>query len=85
MEEAKLLIKLIGVHSNFIRYMCKIAHCLDSQTLSECISMIVLFDNEKLLIIEVLEVLIGDGTFTSASSFNKQSLQFVTVNELKKV
>ena len=58
-------------------------HCLDSQTLSEYISMIVLDDNEKLLINEVLEVLIDVGTFTSTSSVNTQSLQFVTMNKLK--
>ena len=46
--------------------------------------MIGLDDNEKLSINKVLEVLIAVGTFTSTSSFDKQSLQFVTVNELKK-
>ena len=46
--------------------------------------MIAADDNEKLLINKVLEVLIGVGTLTSTSSFNMQSLQFVTVNELKK-
>ena len=46
--------------------------------------MIALDDNEKLLINKVLEVLIGVGTLTSTSSFDMQSLQFVTVSELKK-
>ena len=46
--------------------------------------MIALDDNEKLLINKVLEVLIVVGTLTSTSSFNMQSLQFVTVNKLKK-
>ena len=46
--------------------------------------MIALDDNEKLLINKVLEVLIGVGTLTSTSSFDMQSLQFVTVNELEK-
>ena len=41
-------------------------------------------DNEKLLINEVLEVLIGVGTFSSTSSFDIQYLLFVTMNELKK-
>ena len=45
--------------------------------------MIALDDNEKLLINEVLEVLIDVGTFTSTSSVNTQSLQFVTINKLK--
>ena len=46
--------------------------------------MIVLGDNKKLSINEVLEVLIGVGAFTSASSFDTPGLQFVTMNELKK-
>ena len=40
-------------------------------------------ENEKLSINEVLEVLIGVGTFTSTSSFDMQSLQFITMNKLK--
>ena len=59
---AKMLIKLILVDSNHVkRYKCKIMHYLDSQTLSEYISTIVLDDNQKLSINEVLEVLIGVG------------------------
>ena len=80
-----MLIKLIVVDfDHFVRYKCKMTHCLDSQTLSEYISTIVLDDNEKHSINEVLEVLIGVGTFTSTSSFDTQSLKFVTINELKK-
>ena len=41
-------------------------------------------ENEKNLINEVLEVLISVGTFTSTISFDTQSLQFVTINKLKK-
>ena len=82
MEEAKILINLIVVDSNhFIRCKCKITHFLDSQTLSEYISMIVLDDNEKLSINELLEVVIGVGTLTSTSSFFTQSVQFVTMNQ----
>ena len=55
---------------HFIRYKCKIARCLDSQTLSGYISTIILDDNEKLSINEVVEVLTGVGTFTSTSSFD---------------
>ena len=63
-----MLIKLIVVDSHhFIRYKCKIMRCLDSQTSFKYISLIVLDDNEKLSINEVLEVLIGVGTFTSAN------------------
>ena len=58
-------------------------YCLDSQTLYEYISEIVLDDNEKRSINEVLDIPIGTGTFTSTSSFRTQSLQFVTTNELK--
>ena len=80
-----MLIKLIVVNSNhFIKQKCKIMHCLDSQTLSELILTIVLDDNEKLSINEMLEVLIGVGTFTSTSSFDMQRLQFVTMNQLQK-
>ena len=74
-----MLTKLIATNFyHFIRYKCKIKHWLDSQT-SEYISTIALNDNEKLSISEVLEVLIGVGTFTSTSSFDPQSLKFVTV------
>ena len=80
-----MLIKLIVVgSSHFIRFECKITHCLDSQTLFEYISTIVLDDNEKRLVSEVPGVLIGVGTFTSTRSFDTQSLQLVTINKLKK-
>ena len=55
-----------------------------TQTLSEYISTIVLDDNKKYSINEVLEFLTGVGTFTSTSSFHTQSFQFATINELKK-
>ena len=84
MEEVKMLMKLIVVNfSHFIRYSCTIGHFLDSQTLSEYISTIVLDVNKKLPISEVLDVLIDVGTFTSTSSFRRQILQLVTMNELK--
>ena len=80
-----MLIKLIVANSNyFTGYKSKITLCLDPQTLSEYVSTIVLDDNEKLLINEVLEVLTGVGTFTSTNKFDTQSLQFVTMNKLKK-
>ena len=78
-KEAKMLTKLIIVVSyHFIRYKCKNTY------ISKIISTIALDDNEKFSINKVLEVLIGVGTFTSTSSFDTQSLQFVTMNELKK-
>ena len=68
MKEAKELIKLIVVDSNhFVRYKCKITHCLDSQTfqirLSNCSWWL----------------------FLMTISFDIQSLEFVTMSELKKV
>ena len=83
-----MLIKLIVVNSNhFIRYKCKTTSRLSSTTrLSNIIWIyIAIDDNEKLYISEVLEVLIGVGTFSSTSSFDMQWLLFVTMNELKKV
>ena len=62
-----------------------IAHYLNTQKFSEYISTIVLDDKiKKLSINEVLEVLIGVGTFTSTISFDTQDLKFVTMNKLKK-
>ena len=45
---------------------------------------IVFDDNEKLSISEILGFVIGLGTFTSTSSFDTQSLQLVTMTELKR-
>ena len=57
-EEAKMLIKLIAVDSNYFkRYKSKI---------TQYISTIIL-DNEKLSINEVLEVLTGVGPFASTN------------------
>ena len=43
-----MLIKLIVVNANhFIRYKCKIMHCLDSQTLPDYILTVALDDNQK--------------------------------------
>ena len=44
-------------------------HHLDSQSLSEYISTIVLDENEKFYINEVLKVVTGVGTFTSNEFF----------------
>ena len=80
-------LKLTAVDSNhFIRYKCKITHCLDSRTLSEYIWTHVL-DNEKLSVIEVLEVLTGVRTFTSTSkSFRYTKQPSICYNErVKKV
>ena len=56
-------------------------HCLVSQALSQYISTIALDDNEKISINEVLEVLIGVETFTSTSSFDTESLEFLKMND----
>ena len=80
-EKAKMLIKLIAVDSSTL---WDTSVKSDSQTLPESMLTFVLDDNEKISISEVLDILIGAGTFTSTSSFGTQSLQFVTMNELKK-
>ena len=55
------------------------------QALSAYISTVVLDDNKRHSINEVLEFLVGVGTFTNTSSlFDTQGLQFVTMNKLKK-
>ena len=55
------------------------------QALSAYISTVVLDDNKRHSINEVLEFLFGVGTFTNTSSlFDTQGLQFVTMNKLKK-
>ena len=83
-KETKMLLKLIVVDSYyFIRDNYKTTPCLDSQTSSEYISTFAL-DNKSPSINEVLEVLTGAGTFTSASSFDAQGLQFFTISEWKK-
>ena len=46
-------------------------HCLNPQTLSEYISIIILDDNENFSIVEVPKVLIGVVTFTSTSSYDE--------------
>ena len=66
-----------GKSKNANQIDCKIMHFLVTQTLSQYISTIVLDDSEKISINEVVEVLIGVGTFTSTSSFDTQSLQFL--------
>ena len=87
MEEAKLPIKLIAVNSNhFMRRKCNTTSRLSNITrLSNIIWIyITIDDNEKLWINEVLEVLIGVGTFSSTSSFDTQCLLFFTMSEFKK-
>ena len=82
-----MLIKLIVVSSNhLIRYKCKTTSRNSNITrLSNIIWIyITIVDNEKLSINEVIEVIIGVGTFSSKSSFDTQCLLFVTINELKK-
>ena len=81
-----MLIKLIIVDSNhFIRFKCKIIHCLDIvYTLSLSIYQQLFLMIMKNLVSEELGILIGVGTFTSRRSFDTQSLQLVTINKLKK-
>ena len=83
--EAGWLLKLIFVNSqHVVRYKSKITHCSADSTLSESIATITLDDGKKISIDEVREVLIGAGCFTNMSCFDKQSLQVVTMEELRK-
>ena len=84
-NEVSMLLKLIVVNSqHVVRYKSKITNCSSDLTLSEYIATITLDDGNKISINEVLEVLIGAGSFTNMSCFEKQSLQVVTVEELRK-
>ena len=57
-----------------VRYKSKITHCPVDSILSEYIATITLDDVKKSSIDEVLEVLIGVGSFTNMGCFDKQSL-----------
>ena len=84
-NEVSMLLKLIVVNSqHVVRYKSKITNCSSDLTLSEYIATITLDDGNKISINEVLEVLIGAGSFTNMSCFEKQSLQVVTMEELRK-
>ena len=84
-NEVSMLLKLIVVNSqHVVRYKSKITNCSADLTLSEYIATITLDDGNKISINEVLEVLIGAGSFTNMSCFEKQSLQVVTMEELRK-
>ena len=84
-NKVSMLLKLIVVNSqHVVRYKSKFTHCSADSTLSEYIATITLDDVEKKSIDEVLEVLIGAGFFTNMSCFDKQSLQVVTMEELRK-
>ena len=84
-NEVSMLLKLIVVNSQrVVRYKSKITNCSADLTLSEYIATITLDDGNKILINEVLEVLVGAGSFTNMSCFEKQSLQVVTMEELRK-
>ena len=84
-NEVSMLLKLIVVNSqHVVRYKSKITNCSADLTLSEYIATITLDDGNKISINEVLEVLIGAGSFTNTSCFEKQSLQVVTMEELRK-
>ena len=84
-NEVSMLLKLIVVNSqHVVRYKSKITNCSADLTLSDYIATITLDDGNKISINEVLEVLIGAGSFTNMSCFEKQSLQVVTVEELRK-
>ena len=81
-----MLTKLILVNSNHLQvYNHALSRLSKITRLSNIIWIyITIDDNEKLSINEVLEALIGVGTFSSTSSFDTQCLLFVTINKLKK-
>ena len=80
-----MLLKLSVVNSqHLVKYKSKITYCNVESTLSDYVTSLTLDDGEKITIDEVLEVLIGAGSFTNASCFDKQSLPFVTMEELQK-
>ena len=60
--------------------------CIDRCEMKNVQPLLLFFadENEKLLINEVLQVLIVFGAFAGTSSFDTQSLQFITMNKLKK-
>ena len=85
-NDVSMLLKLIVVNSqHVVRYKSKITNCSADSTLSEYIATITLDDGNKNSIDEALEVLIGAGSFTNMSCFDKQNLQVVTMEELKKL
>ena len=84
-NDVSMLLKLIVVNSqHVVRCKSKITHCSANSTLSEYIAAITLEDGKKNSIDEVPEVLIGAGSFTNMSCFDKQNLQVVTMEELRK-
>ena len=69
---------------HIIRCKSKISNWSTDSMLSEYIATITLDDGKKNSTDEVLEVLIGAASFTNMSCFDKQSLQVVTIQELRK-
>ena len=62
----------------------RILLCIDRCEMKNLQPLLLFFtdENEKLLISEVLQARISVGNFTSTSSFDIRSLQFVTINKL---
>ena len=84
-NEVSMLLKLIVVNSqHLVKYQSKNTNCSTDSMLSEYIATITIDDGKKNSIDEVLEVLIGARSFTNMSCFDKQSLQVVTMKELRK-
>ena len=79
-NDVSMLLKLIVVNSqHVVRYKSKITHCSADSTLSEYLATVTLDDGNKNSIDEALEVLIGAGTFTNMSCFDKQNFQVVKI------
>ena len=75
----------VSVVSNrhFVHLKPKITHCNEALTLSEYLNSVVLDNGQKLNISKLLEVLIGAGSFKELTNFDLQSLEVVTIEELK--
>ena len=84
-NDVGMLLKLIVVNSQHVeRCKSKITHCSADSTFSEYVATITLDDGNKNSIDEVLEVCTGAGSFINMSCFDKQNLQVVTMEELRK-
>ena len=79
-----MLLKLNIVNTkHFVRYKTKMTFYEGSKTLAEYIDSIILDDEQKINVQEIVEVLVGV-SFTDTTCFDKASFSFVNLDELKK-
>ena len=80
-----MLVKLNVVNtSHVIKYKSRITHCDDGLSLLDYILSLKLDDASTIKFDDIAEVLVGAGSFVDSSAFDKESLEFVTISELKK-